>query len=766
MLLNLDGTLAVLARPVVMTLLHFLWQGSLVALGLAAVLGLLQRRSAAARYICACTALGLMIALPVITFLNLPDDTSGTVRTLVAPASAAATVPAATPGIAPEDATATGAPALAEAGDGRAGFWWRHRRTLEAASPWIFLAWLSGVLALAAWNLVGWGRTRRWTHHGVEPVSEAWRRRVAGLCARLGIRRAVRVMASTLVEVPSVVGWLRPVVLVPMAALSGLPPDQLEIVLVHELAHIRRGDYLVNLLQVVAETLLFYHPAVWWVSAQLRRERENCCDDMAVAVGGDRLAYARALLGLEELRIVRPRLALGATDGSLVHRIRRLAGGAAMNHDHIAWSRLAGSLLAGLLLIGGVALVLAAQGLTLGTDASPLAGGEPITVAARTEVQNDARDRDDHAAITGDWELQRRNGRYRLRLEIGSGRRHSSMDFRLSDDEQTAVREAKGNAVTLKRDAGTFRLAFDDDRRGGGEFTFQPDARTMKRFAELGVQGLTDRQAFHLACSDVDVRWVEELHDLGYKDVDAEELVALGIHRVTPEFIREIAALGYEKLDLDQLLAMRIHDVTPEFVKQMAEAGYAHLPADQLLAWRIHDVTPEFVKQMAEAGYAHVSADQLVAWRIHDVDPDYVKELAELGYRDLDADQLTAWRIHDVSPHFVREMEELGISGLHGDDLVAMRIHDVDPSFVKELQELGYDHLNADRLVAMRIHDVTARYIRELARLGYEHVPVDDLIAMQIHDVTISFIEKLQAKGIKHLDPDDLVTLKIHDIEL
>jgi hypothetical protein len=136
MLLNLDGTLAVLARPVVMTLLHFLWQGSLVALGLAAVLGLLQRRSAAARYICACTALGLMIALPVITFLNLPDDTSGTVRTLVAPASAAATVPAATPGIAPEDATATGAPALATAvqvsGGAIAGPW----RLLRPGSSW------------------------------------------------------------------------------------------------------------------------------------------------------------------------------------------------------------------------------------------------------------------------------------------------------------------------------------------------------------------------------------------------------------------------------------------------------------------------------------------------------------------------------------------------------------------------------------------------------------------------------------------------------
>ena len=122
------------------------------------------------------------------------------------------------------------------------------------------------------------------------------------LGARIGLSRPVRLLVSALVQAPTVVGWLRPVMLVPVGALGGLPPEHLEALLLHELAHIRRHDYLVNILQSVAEALLFYHPAVWWVSVHIRAERELCCDDVAVSVSGDAFTYARALAQLEQYR--------------------------------------------------------------------------------------------------------------------------------------------------------------------------------------------------------------------------------------------------------------------------------------------------------------------------------------------------------------------------------------------------------------------------------------------------------------------------------
>src|SRR5262249_44302433 len=163
------------------------------------------------------------------------------------------------------------------------------------------------------------------TRHA-RPARDAWQTLARRLSRALGVRHAVRLLESTAVQIPAVVGWLRPVILLPASTVTGLTPEQLEMILAHELAHIRRHDFLVNLLQAVVVTLLFYHPAVWWISRQVRIERENCCDDLAVAVCGTPLQYARALTRLEELRVGAPSLAVSARGGSLFERVRRLVG--------------------------------------------------------------------------------------------------------------------------------------------------------------------------------------------------------------------------------------------------------------------------------------------------------------------------------------------------------------------------------------------------------------------------------------------------------
>ncbi len=123
---------------------------------------------------------------------------------------------------------------------------------------------------------------------------------------------------------PLVIGFLRPVILMPVGLLAGLPAAQVEALLLHELAHIRRYDYLVNLLQIFVEGLIFYHPAVWWMAGVIRAERENCCDDLVVATQGDAYQYASALAALEHNRGDARQPALAANGGSLVKRIRRL----------------------------------------------------------------------------------------------------------------------------------------------------------------------------------------------------------------------------------------------------------------------------------------------------------------------------------------------------------------------------------------------------------------------------------------------------------
>ena len=205
----------------------------------------------------------------------------------------------------------------------------------------VVVAWTLGVFAMSIRLFGGWLLTRRLATSAATAVSPAIDALARTVAARLRIRRAVAIVESQAVSVPTLIGWMKPVVLLPAAALAGLSPDQLRAILAHELAHIRRHDYLVNLLQSVVETLLFYHPATWWVSARIRAEREHCCDDLAVEVCGDRLVYASALAELTSMAGSRG-FALAATDGSLLDRVRRILGGPRSIHEPApAWPLLA-----------------------------------------------------------------------------------------------------------------------------------------------------------------------------------------------------------------------------------------------------------------------------------------------------------------------------------------------------------------------------------------------------------------------------------------
>src|SRR5436190_12604527 len=270
------------------TLMHSLWQCALAAAGLAALLTVVPARAARSRYALSVATLLLMVALPLATGLRMG---SGPTWTDI----------------------------------GAQAFTTRMRAAVEPALPWAVALWLGGVLLLSARLASGLLATWRLAIAGTRPVPEAWRQALGRLATRLRVSRPVRLLASALIEVPAVIGWWRPVILIPVSVLAGggLTPLQLDALLAHELAHVRRHDYLVNLLQTAVETLLFYHPAVWWVSTRVREEREHCCDDLAVAACGDARVYATALLRTEQLRAA-PALALGAGGGSLLGRVRRL----------------------------------------------------------------------------------------------------------------------------------------------------------------------------------------------------------------------------------------------------------------------------------------------------------------------------------------------------------------------------------------------------------------------------------------------------------
>ena len=158
----------------------------------------------------------------------------------------------------------------------------------------------------------------------VKEPSPEWRALFQHLKEELGINRSIRFLQSGIAETPMVVGWITPVILIPASTFTALSPEQLRVILTHELAHIRRYDHLFNLAQCVIECILFFHPFTWWISKQIRQEREHCCDDIAAFSKNDRLQLAQALTQLESIRIIQPKTSLAANGGSLMNRISRI----------------------------------------------------------------------------------------------------------------------------------------------------------------------------------------------------------------------------------------------------------------------------------------------------------------------------------------------------------------------------------------------------------------------------------------------------------
>lgn len=274
------------------TLIHFLWQGALVGIATAALLRMMRDARPTARYAVACASMLACLLWPAYEFISALDNSTRSLQILA---------------LADRDGNFAHSELLTD---------------IDNRLPLLVTGWLACVGALAlrsAFGLAWIARARR-----TGGRNEHWQQRLSRLAARLGIGREVGLRIVETLASPITAGWWRPVVLVPAALVARMPPELLEALLAHELAHVRRHDFLVNLLQNVVEILLFYHPAVWWLSRRIRQERELVADSIAAELTGEPRRLALALSELEKMQFATQRLALAADGGDLMQRIRHL----------------------------------------------------------------------------------------------------------------------------------------------------------------------------------------------------------------------------------------------------------------------------------------------------------------------------------------------------------------------------------------------------------------------------------------------------------
>jgi beta-lactamase regulating signal transducer with metallopeptidase domain len=637
-------------RIVALTLLHFLWQGA--ALAAVAYLSLSLLRSSSTRYATLVGLLALMLASPVATFLILNAQATATALT-------GSSV----------GASETSGHAVAT----------KHQPTVPSrTAPDYFILlvelWFAGVVLFSLRSAGGFFLVVRLRRKESTPVSRDLLNLCQALQERMGITRFVSYCESLQLSAPVVVGWIRPVVLLPVSALTGLDETQLQAVIAHELAHIRRLDAFVNLFQIAVESLLFYHPAVWWLGKRMREERENCCDDAAVAVCGSAVTYAHALARMAESHVA-PQLAMAANRGPLAARVARLLGIASSSGAQRGANLSVGVLCLSAALLAGSALIGAAHIVHAQTPPRPKApvAPAPVTPAVATVVAPIPVVTANPPVAPGDL-----------------------------------LRVSPYLALTAQATPQPSTPSYIDGMNSAGLGDL-----TVDQLISLKIQGVTPE-------------YVKQMHDIGLHP-DADELIGMKVQGITPEYVREMRSATGQPLDGDNLIGLKVQGVTPEYIKQIHDLGIK-ADADEIIGMKVQDITPDYVREMRAATGQSLDGDALIGLKVQGVTPEYIKQLHDLGIKS-DADEIIGMKVQGITPEYVKGFNAMGFHP-SADELIGMKVQGVDAAYLKGLQSAGFK-VDIDDAIGAKVQGVTPEFIQKVHSHGFKDLTLEQLIALK-----------------------------------
>jgi beta-lactamase regulating signal transducer with metallopeptidase domain len=650
------------------TLLHFCWQGALIAVLYAAADRLTMGAGVRVRYAVALLALMLMPIAATVTFVeqarlvvHVPRGGREVVASQlgVLHAGLVKSMPITAP--------------MVESGElwiaGNA----RH------LLPWIDGVWLAGVLLLALRAAGGWYEMQRIRGRAALAIPAEVAVSFARVQDRLRMGRRVVLRVSDEVISPMAMGVWRAAVILPVSALMQLEPAQLEAVLAHELAHIRRWDYLYNLLQTIVECLLFFHPAVWWVSRCTRDLREACCDEVAARSCEDPVIYAEALLQLEEQRTRHVQLAMAAKgrEGTLLIRVRQILGeGMTMERTTTSGVRVA---VAGAIVLGLLLGSRGANGLNLAHRM------KPVMSAARADV----------AAVMP--------------------RGHKSVTAAMPRPVSAQVVEPVADPIVTP----VVNVVATPNPVVTAVVTPMP----IPMF-QGGTRG--DR----IGTSGQD--YIREMKDAGYPldlDKDLDTLISLRSVGVTPEFAKAMAQAGLGTPTLHDLISLKAVGVTPEYLTGLRGSGLAPTDFHEVISERSVGVTPEYAKEIASLGIGAADVHELIGLRAQGVTPAYAAELKGAGIPVTDLHELMSMKAVGVTPEYAKSMAAVGFTGMNSHELISMRALGVTPEYVQWVKQTFPDadmrkvregasmHVDADFVAKAKAHGFTSADFDKLVKL-------------------------------------------------
>ena len=635
-------------------LLHFLWQGTAIAALAAGAMTLCHRAST--RYLLGVAALALMLLAPLATFFYFRQMHSTT-----------AEIVGASPLVVAEQRTKksvapTKVAQYSSFEPSREILPWLVQTLL--VQTWLVQAWLLGVTFFSLRSAGGFlllERERRKQSSMVSP-------RVFEVChmlqRRLGLNRAISYCECKWLQAPAVIGWFRPIVFLPATALTGLSDEQLEAVIAHELAHIQRFDPFVNVFQVCVETLLFYHPAIWWLNKKIRAEREHCCDDKAVALCGNAVEYARALTLMEEWRSA-PVFAMAANRGPLTERIVRVLG-----------LKTLGAGVRGIGLTGSVLCLTAA--LVAGDALLGLVHPPQVRAAQELQAKPAPVDRSSQSPAGNATSTPKPSAAHPQISESPTSVPSSTSSAYSYIDAMKAV--GLGDLTVDQLIAMKIQDVTPEYVRALQEQGLHPDVETL---IAMRIQGVTPE-------------YVHGLRESGLNP-DQNQLIALKVQGADGEYYRALKEAGIQA-DVNTLIGLKVQGVTPEYVRELRAAGVT-ATAEQVIALKVQDVSPEYLKGLHEQGI-DPRAEDAIAMRVQDVTPEYIRDVRALGLKP-SANELIAMRVQDITPEYIKALQTAGFKfGIN--DLISAKVQDVTPEFIERARKHGFKDLTLQKLIQLR----------------------------------------------------------------
>lgn len=638
------------------TLLHFCWQGTAVAVAYAVVDQMTSRATSKIRYVVALAALMLMPAAVVGTFVEemriaTPARVNGHAGQLtsgthigVTPRPILHEIPLAS--------------SLEEPGA------WLMMRA-ERLLPWVDALWMGGVFLLAIRSLGGWWQLEQVRRRARRMVPPEVERGFLRICKQVQVGRRVMLRVSDEVISPLAMGVWQATVILPLSAVLGLPGEELEAVMAHELGHIRRWDYLWNLLQTAVESVLFFHPAVWWLSRTVRERREVCCDEIAVRSCAGATVYARALLRLEEQRTVNLRLAMAleGCGGSLLGRVRKVLG------EDMAME---GRMTSGVSVAAAGALVIA---LLLGPKVGE-AVAAPMVAAVQPVVAHVV------ASLPAAVVSQMAGGT--TRMVVPAPAEASETGRRLQQSESAAVVAPSPMPQVHPESLPSPGLAVNTVMASVGEMEFQD------------AGGTAPSKGTH---------YLDGMRDAGYPldlNNDLNTLVSLKSVGVTPEYAKSMGAAGLGKPTAHELITLKSLGVTPEYVAALKQSGIAPKDFHEVVTEKAVGVTPEYAAEMKQKGFGDLNLHELITMKSLGVTPEYAAAMKQKGFGDLNVHELISLKAQGMTPEYAGWLKQQFPQATI-EELRRAAVFHLDDKFLADAKVHGFDGKSLDKLLKLKM---------------------------------------------------------------